>query len=362
MEEVKVWLVEDDQAKPLDAAGKMEAEKQLETILVKDPSILMKGLSLIGRQTPAQGGNALDLVGVDTEGKLVVFELKRGMLTRDAVAQVVDYTSYLNSLSLDNLSSLIENNSGNLGIPKIESFNEWYGNLFPDRSIDSLPPLRMVLVGLGSDDKAKRMVDFLSNCGADISLITFHAFELGGRVVLAKSGEVDDTTHGGGPSKGKSDRIRRKELFRIYDDRAKELDLFELVCAVRKMLEECLNRPSENPVVKSRFRTSFYMRAKSGASPAYSFIELNEDPKGIRLGFYPRGIDLVQGEFKKLEQENFPFIYQPVVNAQSTETVDHETIVHLSSISDWEPHRDKLTSLTQKMYQAWCTWDQDEIN
>ena len=52
----------------------------------------MEPLTLVGRQTPTEGG-PLDLLGVDGDGKLVVFELKRGTLLRDAVAQILDYAS-----------------------------------------------------------------------------------------------------------------------------------------------------------------------------------------------------------------------------------------------------------------------------
>ena len=58
--------------------------------------MLMPGLKLVGRQTPTEGG-PLDLLGVDEDGRLVVFELKREMLSREAVAQVIDYASYLDS-------------------------------------------------------------------------------------------------------------------------------------------------------------------------------------------------------------------------------------------------------------------------
>ena len=68
--------------------------------------MLMPDLTLVGRQTPA-GGGALDLLGVDEDGRLVVFELKRGTLTRDAVAQVIDYCSYLESLDVDTLKFVI---------------------------------------------------------------------------------------------------------------------------------------------------------------------------------------------------------------------------------------------------------------
>jgi RecB family endonuclease NucS len=78
----------------------------------------MDGLSIVGRQNETQGG-PLDLLGVDEEGRLVVFELKRSTLTRDAVAQALDYASYLADLSEDGLNQHITSNSGKYGIAKL---------------------------------------------------------------------------------------------------------------------------------------------------------------------------------------------------------------------------------------------------
>ncbi|MCX5892698.1 MAG: hypothetical protein NTW80_06960, partial [Deltaproteobacteria bacterium] len=61
---------------------------------------------------------------------MVVFELKRGTLTRDAVAQIIDYGSYLSELGTDELISHISERSGKLGIEKIDNFNAWYQEQF----------------------------------------------------------------------------------------------------------------------------------------------------------------------------------------------------------------------------------------
>lgn len=103
MEEVKIWAIEGSGVVEVERAEKTETEKTLEDILVENPGLLMEGLALVGRQTPTQGG-PLDLLGVDEDGKLVVFELKRGTLSRDAVAQVIDYTSDLTAMGLDGLT------------------------------------------------------------------------------------------------------------------------------------------------------------------------------------------------------------------------------------------------------------------
>jgi len=84
------------------------------------PDLLFEELTLVGRQVETAGG-PLDLLGVDEEGQLVVFELNRGTLTRDAVAQVIDYASYLAELSPPALSEFITRASGKNGIAPIES-------------------------------------------------------------------------------------------------------------------------------------------------------------------------------------------------------------------------------------------------
>ena len=99
MDEVKIWSVDgDSNVEPLARKGQTDTESLLEETLVRNPDLLIPGLRLVGRQTPTAGG-PLDLLGVDEDGRLVVFELKRGTLSRDAVAQIIDYASDLDSKS-----------------------------------------------------------------------------------------------------------------------------------------------------------------------------------------------------------------------------------------------------------------------
>ena len=190
MKDIQVWSVDeqsgDVSATPCEPVNRADTEKKLEDLLVKMPQLLGDVL-LVGRQTTTEGG-PLDLLGVDAEGRLVVFELKRGTLTRDAVAQVVDYVSFLAEQDPASLARHIESRSGVGGIEKIENFEEWYQEQF---SGDLAHPPRAVLVGLGVDDATRRMVDFLAASGMDISLLTFHAFKTANGVpLLAKQVEV----------------------------------------------------------------------------------------------------------------------------------------------------------------------------
>ncbi len=184
-------------------------------MLTATPELLLPGLTLIGRQTETPGG-PLDLLGIDDDGRLVVFELKRGNLTREAVAQAIDYASYLATLQPEELARHVRKNSGKSGSDQIEDFEEedfaqWYQNHF-QRTVAEIGPPRIMLVGLGVEDRAKRMVAFLAQSEVDISLITFHGFKLGDETLLARQVEVgseqpEGVTHTKRENQAKLDKL-----------------------------------------------------------------------------------------------------------------------------------------------------------
>lgn len=193
MEEIKLWKIagaanEKPKAVSVETIAETTTEQLLEEVLTGSPDLLIPNLRLIGRQTETPGG-PLDLLGVDEDGELVVFELKRGNLTRDAVAQAIDYASFLADLESDELCRHINENSGKGGTEVVEDFSRWYQEHF-QRPVQDIDRPRVMLVGLGVDERAKRMVKFLAQCELDISLITFHGFKQGGETLLARQVEV----------------------------------------------------------------------------------------------------------------------------------------------------------------------------
>ena len=74
---IRFWEIDNSTkgARPVESTGGTETEHWLEEVLVRNPGMLMPGLTLVGRQTPSDGGGTLDLLGVDGDGRLVVFEL-----------------------------------------------------------------------------------------------------------------------------------------------------------------------------------------------------------------------------------------------------------------------------------------------
>ena len=348
MDEVKIWAIGDSHAaEPLESKSQVETEALLEETLVRNPDLLIRGLKLVGRQTPTEGG-PLDLLGVDTDGRLVVFELKRGTLSRDAVAQVVDYASDLDTMELTALAEYISDRSGEHGIENIEDFQKWYSRDFGE--LESLKPLRLFLVGLGTDDRTERMVRFLAdNSNMDISMLTFHGFVHDGKTLLAKQVEVE-----GAAELDRSltrRRVSLSERRKRLERQIEESGVSDIFDAAKEMFEENWPGSSTRPGVhglgirlKGPRGWSWYARIGTGGGK-------------VRLVFFPRAKALCLDEFRQPVQDipyqTWPRNREPLKDA-STE------IQFALTAEEWQTHRGTLYALTRAVYEVWESTGQDE--
>ena len=349
MEDIKLWELDGTQAKPLGLNSRLESEGFFEDTLVKNPELLIDGMTLVGRQTPTEGG-PLDLLGVDSDGKLVVFELKRGTLSRDAVAQIIDYASDLDSLDLDALADRISEKSGAHDIDKIENFQEWY-NSEGFGELESLKPLRLFLVGLGADDRTERMVRFLAqNSGMDISLLTFHAFDYNGKTILAKQVEVEAAEE---PSpRPRRRRRNQEERKQDFFEKASRLGARASVDEIRRVLTDSWPESEEN---MDRYGLNFQLRQ---ASELKRFARVDATGKeNIYLVFFPRAKALCLDEFREpvreIRHETWPRKREPL------DDPDTEIQFRVTP-QEWETHKESLTALVQSIYTAWQNQDEDD--
>lgn len=159
------------------------SEKQLSDALVSNPSILVEDLWLVGREIQTDAGR-IDLLGVDPEGTLVVFELKLGRLSRGAVSQAIEYTAFLYDLELENLSSLIANSSGRNGVSPISDFASEFERRIGRRLPESDLAIRTVLVSEEIDEPSARSIDWLYQNGIPIGHLILRAGRSGDDVVF----------------------------------------------------------------------------------------------------------------------------------------------------------------------------------
>ena len=346
MDEVKIWSVDgDSNVEPLASKGQTDTEQLLEETLVQNPDLLLPRLRLVGRQTPTEGG-PLDLLGVDEDGRLVVFELKRGTLSRDAVAQVIDYASDLDSKSDVELAEHIAANSGVEGIENIDDFEEWYGENTDSQSLDSLRPLRLFLIGLGADDRTERMVRFLANnSGMDISLLTFHGFTYNGKTLLARQVEVEGTADlDPRPARRYlSVAETRERLAR----RIEESGVSELFDAVRDMFREKWHDSGES-INPGSLSFSLWEHTESRRR---AYARINPDPGKVRITFYGRSISLCTDQFDQAKQ---------AIRFDTWGKGTYSELIFPLDPAGWETHKDRLSALTSAVYEAWESGGQEE--
>jgi hypothetical protein len=117
--EVALWRL-GDKPERVDLSP-IDVESRLEQILVDDPTIIDPNLVHVGRQVPTAYGKFIDLLALDSDGNLVVIELKRNRTPREVIAQLLDYGSWVRGLEDTDVASIFEeflkkyypNHSGN---------------------------------------------------------------------------------------------------------------------------------------------------------------------------------------------------------------------------------------------------------
>lgn len=95
---MELWRIDGGKTVRLEPTG-MPLESDLEDLIDSDPSLLGQELLVVGRQVVTAAGKRSDLLAVDDEGVLHVFELKRDKTPRDVVAQLLDYGSWVQGVS-----------------------------------------------------------------------------------------------------------------------------------------------------------------------------------------------------------------------------------------------------------------------
>ena len=322
----------------LGLAERVETEEMLEAVLVANPNMLMRGLMLLGRQVPVETGK-IDLLGIDEDGRLVVFELKRGKLTRDAVAQILDYCTYLETLSDLELATLIADRSSQDGIKEIANFEEWYEESYGSQPGDSIRPVRMVLVGLGIDISAHRTVAYLAERGIDIRLLTFHGYVHGDGMLLARQVRTADDSPSSSTARPRARDLNRKasdhDVAGVWQDAKASLDYSVRTYYTKSgitYLQRTITLPDD-------------VRVRGSHSVTI------DEPGKIRITFYPAAVDLCLERFEKLK-DAIPFEAEKPPNAPATHRAPNQWYCRLDEGS-WHKGRARLIEFVRDVEDAW---------
>jgi len=102
--EVGIWRLGGKPEKV--SASVIDSELMLEDALAKDLSILSSQLMLVGRQIVTSYGKFIDILAMDVSGNLSIIELKKNRTPREVVAQLIDYASWAQSLSYEDIAAI----------------------------------------------------------------------------------------------------------------------------------------------------------------------------------------------------------------------------------------------------------------
>lgn len=181
----------------------LELERHLEDWLENSPRVLSQDSVLwIGRQTSAtdeDGTIYSDLLGVDSQGNLVIAELKKGRTPRDIIAQILDYAAWADDLSDSQIHGIAEAYFENREGFQEKTFDDAFREAFDIPETDELPRLndgglRLFIVAEEIPPRVARVCRFLqSSHGINVSCIDVSILETkSGEVVVSTETTVGD--------------------------------------------------------------------------------------------------------------------------------------------------------------------------
>lgn len=171
--EVRLWEVQGQNLTEV-MSGKLGLEEHLEEWLENDISIISEDLLVIGRQVGTAFGKAIDLLGLNRNGDIVVVELKKDKTQREVIAQILEYASWVDDLPYENVESIANDYLNRKGLSLEEAFQKKFNYPLPDLLNESH---EMLIVASDLDDQSERVIRYLSEYGIKINALTFNYFK-----------------------------------------------------------------------------------------------------------------------------------------------------------------------------------------
>ena len=216
---IKLWEIKDERLEEI-SKEKLDFENRLEDWLEADISILSPYLLVIGKQVPTDFGGYVDLLCLEEDGDLVVVELKRDRTPREVTAQTIDYASWVNDLTGEQIVRIANDYLKDKG-PLEQEYERQFSSSLPDSLNDNH---KMLVVASEIDSSSQRIINYLSEVhGVGINAVTFNYFKSTDREYIARTfliepSRVDAQQRRKGLSKRLKD-LTVEELTQIADEK-----------------------------------------------------------------------------------------------------------------------------------------------
>ena len=177
---IKLWQI-DKGNKPIEVDTEgfdvSNLEKRLESWIETNPTILGEKLLIIDRQHSLPNKETIDLLAVDTEGKVVIIELKRKKTSREVVAQVLDYEAFFSDIKEDELNEIATTYFEEKKL-KWENLREAFQQTFGETEVSFNESIRTFIVAPELDETTEKIINYLSSkYKMDINGVTFKYYK-----------------------------------------------------------------------------------------------------------------------------------------------------------------------------------------
>ncbi|KAB2872046.1 MAG: hypothetical protein F9K37_01490 [Bacteroidales bacterium] len=171
MQETKIWKVSNDKLNEVSKSN-LDLEQRIHKWIENDIKIILPDAILIGSKVKTDHSKEIDLLAIDSEGDLVVIELKRASTQREIVGQILDYAAWVSTLKADDINAILQKQGRTQTIYELLNKNFEEGE-----DIEINQNQKLLIVASDIDAITERVVDFLSGKGLNINAVTFNYYK-----------------------------------------------------------------------------------------------------------------------------------------------------------------------------------------
>ncbi len=280
MTQTGLWQITKDGPHRLDR-GSLDLERHLEDWIESDPALLRASLTIVGRQVQTEAGR-LDLLALDPQGRWVIIEIKRGQVSRDTIAQAIDYAAAITRLPGVSLAQKTGEYLAQRGT-SLQALLTERGSDIADGNWET----EILVVGVGRGPDLERMVEFLSTKSTlSITVVAFEVFDTPeGQRILVRNLTEQDAEPAIEAAKASptvedicllADQNGVGAEFRMLLDAARELGLFLRPYKQSVMVTPPANRSRMLFTVWSQPKSHGWLKLYVGPSAFAEFYPLSE--------------------------------------------------------------------------------------
>jgi hypothetical protein len=273
---VRLWEITDEDSLTEVKQEKLNLEERIENWLENDISIISDDLLVIGRQVETSFGGIIDILCLDSNGDVVIIELKRDKTPRDITAQVLDYGSWVRDLSYEKITEIGNSYYKDENVKEV--FARKFGEEYPEVINEGH---KMLVVASMIDNSSERIIKYLSETyGVGINAITFNYFKKDdGKEYLSRVFIIDPEESK--PTIGKRQQPLTFEQFQEMADGNGVGELYAIALSELRPLFYTVTRHITGVAIKGRFVERNSIPSIIVIYPYYSDAE-----NGLKLSIY----------------------------------------------------------------------------